>query len=207
VLKRLYKNFLKRVLDACVAACALSVLFPLYVILAVFVRLKLGSPVIFRQQRPGLNEKPFELVKFRTMTDARAASKELLPDSDRVTPFGRFLRSTSLDELPELWNVLKGEMSLVGPRPLLMEYLPYYTEREHRRHLVRPGITGLAQTSGRNLLAWNDRLELDVQYVDSLSFIGDLRILLSTILKVLRRDGVVTIPNERGAKLSKERAG
>jgi lipopolysaccharide/colanic/teichoic acid biosynthesis glycosyltransferase len=158
--------------------------------LALVVHRKLGGPVLFRQVRPGLGGKPFEMVKFRTMTDARAADGSLLPDSERLPSFGQFLRSTSLDELPELWNVLKGEMSLVGPRPLLMEYLPLYSPHQARRHEVRPGITGWAQVNGRNALGWRDKFNLDVWYVDNCSLMLDIRILWLTVKKVLVRDGI-----------------
>ena len=157
-----------------------------------------GRPVFFRQARPGLHGRPFTMLKFRTMTDARDHEGYLLPDAQRLTRLGRFLRSSSLDELPELWNVLRGDMSLVGPRPLLMSYLPYYTEREQKRHLVRPGITGLAQVSGRNLLGWDERLELDVQYVENGSLLLDLRILLQTVVKALGRSDVLVAPSAAG---------
>lgn len=190
----LYREFGKRILDLILTIPALILLLPVLALIALLVCLKHGSPVLFRQQRPGLRGQPFTLLKFRTMTDARDPRGELLPDSERLTQFGRFLRSTSLDELPALLNVLKAEMSLVGPRPLLMEYLPYYTEREAKRHFVRPGITGLAQIRGRNLTYWDDRLELDVKYVEELSFWLDLRILLVTLWKVLARSDIIVIP-------------
>ena len=151
---------------------------------------KLGSPVFFRQVRPGMHGKPFEMIKFRTMTDTRGPDGKLLPDAERLTPFGRFLRSSSLDELPELWNVLKGDMSLVGPRPLLMEYLPLYSPEQARRHLVRPGVTGWAQVNGRNAISWEDKFRLDTWYVDNRSFWLDIRILWLTVRKVLVRDGI-----------------
>lgn len=181
---------MKRLLDV-IAATALLVFFgvPL-LLLVVLIRLRLGSPVLFRQVRPGLHGQPFEMVKFRTMTNACGSDGQLLPDVDRLTPFGRFLRSTSLDELPELWNVLKGDMSLVGPRPLLMEYLPLYTSEQARRHEVRPGITGWAQVNGRNALSWEDKFALDVWYVDHQSLWLDLRILWLTMRKVLVREGI-----------------
>lgn len=157
---------------------------------ALAIRWKLGSPVLFRQVRPGLDGRPFEMVKFRTMTDARGHDGELLPDSARLTPFGRFLRSNSIDELPELWNVLKGDMSLVGPRPLLMEYIPLYSSQQMRRHEVRPGVTGWAQVSGRNALSWEDKFAADVWYIDNRSFLLDLKILWRTGLTVMRRDGI-----------------
>ena len=169
--------------------CLLVLALPL-LLLALLVRTKLGSPVFFRQTRPGLHGKPFEMVKFRTMTDARDAQGELLPDSERLPPFGRFLRSSSLDELPELWNVLKGEMSLVGPRPLLMEYLPLYTPQQYRRHEVRPGVTGWAQVNGRNAISWEEKFALDVWYVENQSFWLDVKILFLTVKKVLVKDGI-----------------
>lgn len=181
----------KRALDVAVSALALALLTVPIGGLAVVVRQKLGSPVLFRQERPGLREKPFVLYKFRTMNDARDVNGELLPDRDRLTPFGAFLRRTSLDELPELWNVLKGEMSLVGPRPLLTRYTPYFTEEERLRFLVRPGITGWAQVNGRNTASWDDRLAMDVWYVRHPSLMLDLKILGMTISRVLRRSGVV----------------
>lgn len=181
---------MKRVFDFLVAFCALAVLWPLLLVVAVFVRLKLGSPVLFRQERPGLNGEVFTLLKFRTMIDARGADGRQLPDRERLTPFGRFLRSTSLDELPELWNVLRGEMSLVGPRPLLVQYLERYSSRQSRRHEVRPGLTGWAQVNGRNAQSWDDRLEMDVWYVDNRSFWLDLKILFRTVVLVFAREGI-----------------
>lgn len=181
---------MKRLLDIVVSAVALAVLSPAILLLAWQVRRKLGSPVLFRQARPGLNGKPFEIVKFRTMRDAVDARGEPLPDAARLASFGRFLRSASLDELPELWNVLKGDMSLVGPRPLLMEYLPLYSREQARRHEVRPGITGWAQVHGRNALDWPERLRMDVWYVDHRSFLLDLKILWMTLVKVLKREGI-----------------
>jgi sugar transferase EpsL len=169
---------------------ALILLSPIIGIVALLVRLKLGSPVLFRQERPGLHGKIFIMYKFRTMTDARYAAGNLLPDAERLTTFGRFLRSSSLDELPELWNVIKDEMSLIGPRPLRVEYLPLYTPHQARRHGVRPGITGWAQINGRNLVAWEDRFEMDVWYVDHLSLQLDVKILLLTVRAILKRDGI-----------------
>ena len=180
----------KRFFDFSATAFGLLVLALPLLLLALLVRTKLGSPVFFRQTRPGLHGKPFEMVKFRTMTDARDAQGELLPDSERLPPFGRFLRSSSLDELPELWNVLKGEMSLVGPRPLLMEYLPLYTPQQYRRHEVRPGVTGWAQVNGRNAISWEEKFALDVWYVENQSFWLDVKILWLTVKKVLVRDGI-----------------
>ncbi len=186
----MYRRYGKRLLDLTLAGAGLIVLSPLLLILAILVRARLGGPVLFRQERPGLGGKPFTLYKFRTMTDARGPDGAPLPDAARLTPFGRFLRSTSLDELPELWNVLVGDMSLVGPRPLLSEYLPLYTPEQARRHEVRPGITGWAQVNGRNSLSWEERFALDVWYVDRCSLWLDLRILARTALMVLRREGV-----------------
>ncbi len=180
----------KRIFDAVASVVALIVLSPLLLAVAALVRLFLGSPVLFRQERPGLHGRPFMLVKFRTMTDAADAGGLPLPDADRLTRFGKFLRSTSLDELPELWNVLKGDMSLVGPRPLLMEYLPLYSPRQSRRHEVKPGLTGWAQVNGRNTLTWEDRLEMDVWYVENRSWLLDLKIIWKTIGIVLHREGI-----------------
>ena len=177
-------------MDILVASVALMLLAPPLLLLSVLVRISFGSPVLFRQVRPGLHGRPFEMVKFRTMTDERGADGALLPDVIRLTPFGRFLRATSLDELPELWNVIKGEMSLVGPRPLLMEYLPLYTPEQARRHEVRPGITGWAQVNGRNAVSWEKKFVLDVWYVDHCSLWLDLRILWLTVRKVLAREGI-----------------
>lgn len=181
---------IKRLFDFLIAALALLLLSPLLGLLALFVRLKLGSPVLFRQQRPGLHGRPFTLVKFRTMTDQRDSTGSLLPDAERLTPFGKFLRASSLDELPELWNVLKGEMSLVGPRPLLMRYLPLYTLEQARRHEVRPGITGWAQVNGRNALTWEEKFALDVWYVDNHTFWLDLKIIFMTLHKIVKREDI-----------------
>lgn len=187
---RIYETYVKRALDVALSGCALAVLSPVMGVTALLVRQKLGSPVIFHQDRPGKDEQIFRLYKFRTMTDARGADGELLPDAQRLTPFGRRLRSTSLDELPELWNILRGDMSIVGPRPLLVKYLPYYTQTEHRRHAVRPGLTGLAQVNGRNLTSWAERFAYDVDYVDHISFALDAKIVLMTIRCVLSREGI-----------------
>lgn len=181
---------IKRVFDLVAAVGGLVLLSPVLLATAIVVRLRLGSPILFRQARPGLNGQPFEMIKFRTMLDAIDHTGKPLPDADRLTPFGRLLRATSLDELPELWNVVRGEMSLVGPRPLLMRYLPHYSKIQARRHEVRPGITGLAQVSGRNALSWDEKFTLDVRYVDQRTFLMDLRIIALTVLKVLRREGV-----------------
>jgi lipopolysaccharide/colanic/teichoic acid biosynthesis glycosyltransferase len=181
---------MKRLFDIVLATVALTVLAVPILILIFMVRRKLGSPVFFRQVRPGLHGKPFEMVKFRSMTDARDAEGNLLPDADRLPAFGRFLRGSSLDELPELWNVLKGDMSLVGPRPLLMEYLPLYSKDQARRHDVRPGVTGWAQVNGRNAISWEDKFKLDVWYVDHRSLWLDIRILWATVRKVVVREGI-----------------
>lgn len=181
---------IKRSFDVAVSGAVLILFSPLFALLALLIRLRLGSPIFFRQMRPGLLGKPFLMVKFRTMTDARNAEGQLLPDGERLTPFGRFLRSTSLDELPELWNVLRGDMSLVGPRPLLLAYLDRYSPEQARRHEVRPGITGLAQVNGRNALTWAEKFRLDVVYVDTWTFGLDLRILAKTVVAVLRREGI-----------------
>lgn len=195
---------MKRCFDLVFAALALTVFcLPLLFVLWQ-IRRKLGSPVFFRQIRPGLHAQPFQMIKFRTMTDARGPSGQLLSDSDRLTPFGRFLRSSSLDELPELWNVLKGDMSLVGPRPLLMEYLPLYSPEQARRHEVRPGITGWAQVNGRNSLSWEEKFKLDVWYVDHRSLWLDIKILWLTVRKVLVREG---ISGEGEATMSKFTGG
>jgi len=185
-----YSGIVKRGIDCTGAVVALVVLSPLLVLIAMVSWLGLSSPILFRQQRPGLHGKPFTLYKFRTMTDARDTEGNLLPDADRLTAFGRFLRRTSLDELPELINVLKGDMSLVGPRPLLMQYLDRYTPEQARRHEVRPGITGWAQVNGRNAVSWEEKFRLDVWYVDNVSLWLDLKILFLTVWKVLKREGI-----------------
>ncbi len=181
---------MKRIFDFTAALLGLIALALPLLILCLLIRRKLGSPVLFRQIRPGLHGQPFEMVKFRTMTDARGPNGALLPDAERLTPFGRFLRSTSLDELPELWNVLKGDMSLVGPRPLLMEYLPLYSPEQARRHAVRPGVTGWAQVNGRNAISWDEKFALDTWYVDHQSLTLDMKILWLTVKKVLVREGI-----------------
>lgn len=181
---------MKRLMDILGAMAGLLLLAPVIILLSLLVRIKLGSPVLFRQTRPGRAGQAFQMAKFRTMTDARDANGELLPDAERLTGFGQFLRSSSLDELPELWNVLKGDMSLVGPRPLLMEYLPLYTERQARRHVVRPGITGWAQINGRNALTWEEKFELDVWYVENRTLWLDIKIIFLTVWKVVKRDDI-----------------
>ena len=186
----LYNKYIKRILDILISLTFIVLFSWLYLILVILVRIKLGSPVLFCQERPGYNEKIFKLYKFRTMTDKRDENGTLLPDSERLTKFGSMLRSTSLDELPEMFNILKGDMSLIGPRPLLVEYLPYYTAEERLRHSVRPGLTGLAQVSGRNYLAWNKRLARDVEYVNHISFIMDVRIIIKTIMVVFKKEDV-----------------
>lgn len=185
---------IKRLFDLFASLTALLALSPVFLIIALLVRLYLGKPVFFKQTRPGLNEQPFEMIKFRTMLDVQDANGHLLSDEQRLTRFGKFLRASSLDELPELWNVLKGDMSLVGPRPLLMEYLPLYNDEQRGRHQVKPGITGWAQVNGRNAISWEQRFELDNWYVKNRSFWLDLKILLLTAVKVLKRDGI----NEQG---------
>ena len=203
---------MKRLLDILAASSGLLLLSPVLLLLAVCVRSRIGRPVFFRQRRPGLGGRAFEMIKFRTMTEARDDQGELLPDAERLPAFGRFLRSTSLDELPELWNVLRGDMSLVGPRPLLMEYLPLYSAEQARRHEVRPGITGWAQVNGRNALSWEEKFELDVWYVDHRSLWLDLRILWLTLSKVLRREGIsaageVTMGRFQGSGASGQQGG
>lgn len=186
----MYRKCIKRLLDIIVSLCGIIALSPVYLILAILVRIKLGTPVIFRQDRPGKDEKVFHLYKFRSMTDERDENGELLPDEVRLTSFGKKLRSTSLDELPELFNILKGDMSLIGPRPLLVRYLPRYNEFQRHRHDVRPGLTGLAQVNGRNAITWEKKFEYDVEYVNKLSFALDVRIFMSTVRAVLKREGI-----------------
>ena len=181
---------LKRILDIAIASTALILLSPVYLIVAYKVKKNLGSPVLFRQVRPGLHGKPFEMIKFRTMKDALGAEGNPLPDSERLTPFGKMLRATSLDEMPELWNVIKGDMSIVGPRPLLMEYLPLYNEEQAKRHNVRPGITGYAQVNGRNAISWEKKFELDTWYVENQSLWLDFKIMLKTVKKVIAKDDI-----------------
>ena len=188
--KGFYEKYVKCPLDFFFALIALAVFSPVMLVVAILVRVKLGAPVIFKQERPGKNGKIFTLYKFRTMTDARDENGELLPDADRLTRFGRFLRSTSLDELPSLINILCFKMSFVGPRPLLVQYLPRYNEHQARRHEVKPGFTGYAQVNGRNAISWEEKFDYDVHYVDNITFIGDLKIILKTVGVVLRRDGV-----------------
>ena len=200
---------IKRILDVAIASTALVILSPVYALVAYKVKKNLGSPVLFRQLRPGLNGKPFEMIKFRSMKDAVDAQGNPLPDSERLTPFGQMLRSSSLDEMPELWNVIKGEMSIVGPRPLLMEYLPLYNEQQAKRHNVRPGITGYAQVNGRNAISWEKKFELDTWYVENRSLWLDFKIMLKTVQKVLSKDdisaeGEATISKFTGTSESKD---
>lgn len=188
--KGIYERFIKRPLDIAISAVSIVCMSPCYLVVAILVKKKLGSPVIFKQERPGKNEKIFTMYKFRTMNDARDITGELLPDSARLTDFGRMLRSTSLDELPELFNILKGDMSLVGPRPLLVSYLDRYSEFQRHRHDVRPGLTGYSQVNGRNAVSWEEKFEMDVWYVDHVSFMTDLRIAIKTFTTVMKRDGI-----------------
>lgn len=186
-----YEMYFKRPLDILCALAALIVFGWLYILVAVLVRIMLGSPVIFKQPRPGRDEKIFDLYKFRSMTDERDENGELLPDEQRLTEFGKVLRATSLDELPEAFNILKGDMSVIGPRPLLVKYLPRYSERQHRRHEVRPGLSGYAQVHGRNTVSWQDKFEMDVNYVDHITFLGDLKIIWDSVMAAfVRRDGI-----------------
>ena len=185
-----YERFIKRPLDCLLSTLALIILSPIMLITAILVRTKLGSPILFSQERPGLHEKLFKIYKFRTMTDKRDANGNLLPDAERLTKFGKILRSTSLDELPELFNIAKGDMAIVGPRPLLTQYLPYYRPEERERHAIRPGLTGYAQIHGRNFVMWDERCALDVQYAKKITFIGDVKIILQTVIKVLKRSDV-----------------
>ena len=186
-----YERFVKRPLDIFCSLLAIVVFWWLFVIVAILVRVKLGSPVLFTQDRPGKDEKIFKLYKFRTMTDARDENGNLLPDDVRLTKFGKLLRSTSLDELPEVFNILKGDMSIIGPRPLLVRYLPLYNEEQKRRHEVRPGLSGYAQVNGRNTVSWEDRFRMDVYYVDHVTFLGDVKVILNTVLKAfVKREGI-----------------
>lgn len=185
-----YERFVKRPLDCLLSGVALIIFSPLIGILALLVRIKLGSPVLFKQERPGKFGKVFKLYKFRSMTDERGSNGELLPDAERLPSFGKKLRSTSLDELPELFNIFKGDMSIVGPRPLLVRYLPRYSERQQHRHDVRPGLTGLAQVKGRNEISWAKKIETDVQYVEHITFLEDVKIVFQTVLVVLKHDGI-----------------
>ncbi|MEY8305516.1 sugar transferase [Enterococcus faecium] len=198
--KTFYQLFGKRILDILLSGIALIVLSPIILIVGILVRIKPGSPIIFKQERPGKSEKIFSMYKFRTMTDERDHNGEYLPDEIRLTKFGKMLRATSLDELPELWNILKGDMSIVGPRPLLVEYLPLYSERQRKRHNVRPGLTGLAQVNGRNAISWQEKFEYDYLYIEDYSFTKDINIIWHTIKKVLKHDGITSnssVTNEK----------
>lgn len=186
----MYEKYGKRCFDFILAGSAFIILLPVYLILAVLVRYKLGSPVLFTQERPGKDEKIFKMYKFRSMTSETDEKGQLLPDEVRLTPFGKKLRSSSLDELPELLNIIKGDMSIVGPRPLLVHYLPLYNEEQKKRHNVRPGLTGLAQINGRNALSWEDKFAYDVKYVQKVTLLGDIKIIFQTIVKVVKRDGI-----------------
>lgn len=201
----MYRKYIKRLCDIILSLIALVILSPVFVIISVCVRVKLGTPVLFKQQRPGKDEKIFYIYKFRTMTDERDEQGELLPDEERLKSFGEKLRSTSLDEIPEIFNILKGDMSIVGPRPLLVKYLPLYNERQRHRHDVRPGITGLAQVNGRNGISWEEKFEWDVKYVKNVTFLQDLKIILKTIKTVVKREGIssdtsVTMEEFKGEK-------
>ena len=201
-----YEKYIKRLLDIVLSGCALIVLSPLLLVTAILVRVKLGSPVIFCQERPGKDEKIFKLHKFRSMSDARDENGNLLPDKERLTGFGKKLRSLSIDELPELWDIFRGKMSIVGPRPLLVEYLPYYTENERHRHDVRPGLTGLAQINGRNTLTWEQKFTYDLEYVQHIGFCEDIKILFRTVSKVLNRSGVQVNTQSGEGNLAKIRS-
>lgn len=186
----MYKKYIKRLLDIILSLIAIIIVLPIYILIYILVLIFLGRPVIFKQKRPGKNEKIFTLYKFRTMTDKKDKNGKLLSDEKRLTKFGKFLRKTSLDEIPEFFNILKGDMSFVGPRPLLVEYLNYYTDEERHRHDVRPGLTGLAQVNGRNLLSWEERFKLDIEYINNITFINDIKIIIKTIVAVFKREGI-----------------
>lgn len=203
----IYEKFFKRPIDLCCGLLAAVLFWWLYLIVAVLVRVKLGSPILFRQDRPGRGGKIFKLYKFRTMTDKRDAEGKLLPDDERLTKFGRLLRSTSLDELPEVFNIIKGDMSLIGPRPLLVEYLPYYTEEESRRHDVRPGLSGWAQVNGRNATPWDVRLKMDIEYVDHITFLQDMKIAFLTVYKVFKRSDILVGKEIPAGRLDVARRG
>lgn len=204
--KGIYAKYIKRIIDVVITLIGFICILPIFLILCILVRLNLGKPIFFKQKRIGKDEKTFEMIKFRTMTDARDENGKLLPDTERFTKFGNFLRNSSLDELPELLNVIKGDMSLVGPRPLYPFYLPYYTKKESLRHSVRGGITGLAQVNGRALLKWNDRFEKDFEYVSKITFIGDFKILWKTFFKVFKQDdiGIPSVTEEGGLHIVRE---
>ncbi len=202
----IYRRFIKRALDLIIALVGFICISPIFFLLAVLVRVKIGKPVFFKQDRPGRHEKIFTLYKFRTMSNEKDENGRLLPDSERLNQFGKMLRRSSLDELPELVNIIKGEMSIIGPRPLLIRYLPYYTEEERSRHSIRPGLTGLAQVNGRNLLKWDSRLGLDVEYVKTVSFKLDLKIFIKTILKVVKKEDIIVTDQSSHLDLDLERS-
>lgn len=192
----MYKKYIKRILDIILSLIAIIITLPIFLIVGILILIFIGQPAIFRQKRPGKNEKIFTMYKFRTMTNKKDEDGNLLPDELRLTKLGKFLRKTSLDEIPEFINILKGDMSFVGPRPLLVEYLPYYTGEEHHRHDVRPGLTGLAQVSGRNLLNWNDKFQKDLEYINNITFINDVKIVAKTIKEVIERKNIVVCPSQ-----------
>lgn len=196
----IYRDYVKRIMDIIISIIALLVLSPVMIVVAILVRIKLGSPIFFIQRRPGKDEKIFSMYKFRTMTDEVDRNGNLMPDDIRLTRFGRILRSTSLDELPELFNIIRGDMSIVGPRPLLVEYLNLYNDEQKKRHNVRPGLTGLAQVNGRNSLSWEDKFILDCRYIDNISFKQDIKIVISTVKKVIMRDGITSETNVTNEK-------
>lgn len=187
----MYKKYVKRILDILISLVGLIILSPVFLIVAILVKIKLGSPIFFKQERPGKDEKIFKLYKFRSMSDKKDENGKLLPDKERLTKFGKILRSTSLDELPELFNILKGDMSLIGPRPLAVCYLPYYNEKEKHRHDVRPGLTGLAQINGRNALNWEERFAYDIEYINNITFMNDMKIFFKTFIKVFKKEDIV----------------
>lgn len=201
----MYKKYIKRILDIILSLIAIIITLPIFLIVGILILIFIGQPAIFRQKRPGKNEKIFTMYKFRTMTNKKDEDGNLLPDELRLTKLGKFLRKTSLDEIPEFINILKGDMSFVGPRPLLVEYLPYYTEEEHHRHDVRPGLTGLAQVNGRNNLDWNDKFQKDLEYVNNITFINDVKIIIDTIKIVFKREGITDNKSATMTKLNNER--
>ena len=203
----MYKKYFKRVFDIICALAAILVFWWLYIIVAVLVRIKLGSPVLFTQERPGMNEQIFKLYKFRTMTDERDEDGKLLPDNVRLTKFGRLLRKTSLDELPEAFNILKGDMSVIGPRPLLVSYLPYYTDEERHRHDVRPGLSGLAQANGRSAITWDEKFALDLEYVNNITFLGDIKIIFTTVKNVVKCSDTVRVKKQGELGFLEQRMG
>ena len=201
----MYQKYIKRLLDIILSLLAIIITFPIFLIIGILILMFIGQPAIFRQKRPGKNEKIFTMYKFRTMTNKKDEDGNLLPDELRLTKLGKFLRKTSLDEIPEFINILKGDMSFVGPRPLLVEYLPYYTEEEHHRHDVRPGLTGLAQVNGRNNLDWNDKFQKDLEYVNNITFINDVKIIIDTIKIVFKREGITDNKSATMTRLNIER--